>query len=306
MGIRLKPRPVPRISSRIQAANSQLIETEQFLDVIARAVVLREACPPLGQLGLRDIGTTHAGPKWCFVRPAPTFALVIVTVSGRGSVFQGGRWQEIGPETAYVMPMGAPHGYRVAPGSDDWQYAWVRFESTAKFPGLFRQTEPTVVPAASYSLHAANRGLIAEVQRGNDSQLVGLWCDLVQGSLLQLARPQQNDPRIANLWAHVNERLGEPWDIERMARYAHMSREHLRRLCLRHYGGSPRQRLTVLRLRRSCELLLLTNATLFSIAASVGFSDPFSYSQAFKRVFGVPPSVYRERARQLPSSGGVA
>ncbi|MSU48077.1 MAG: AraC family transcriptional regulator [Opitutus sp.] len=84
------------------------------------------------------------------------------------------------------------------------------------------------------------------------------------------------------------------------------SREHLRRLCLRDYGGSPRQRLTMLRLRRPCELLTLTNATLFSIATSVGFSDPFSYSQAFKRAFGVPPSVYRERARQSPSSGGVA
>ena len=284
----------------------QLIETEQFLDVIARAVVLKEACPALTKLGLRDIGTTHAGPNWCFVRPAPSFSLVIVTVSGRGLVYQGGRWHEIGADTAYMMPMGAPHGYRVAPGSADWQYAWVRFERTAKFPGLFQSADPIIVPAASYSLHAANRGLIAEVERSHDPQLIGIWCDLIHASLLQLARPQKNDPRLANLWAHVSERLGEPWDIDRMSHHAHMSREHLRRLCLRDYGASPRERLTLLRLRRSCELLTLTNATLFSIATSVGFSDPFSYSQAFKRIFGVPPSVYRERARQSPTSGGLA
>lgn len=91
-----------------------MTEIEQFLDVISRAVVRHDACPALARLGMRDVGTTHAGPKWCFVRPDPRFALVIVTVSGRGSVWQGRRWHDVGPDTAYLMPMGAPHGYRVA------------------------------------------------------------------------------------------------------------------------------------------------------------------------------------------------
>jgi AraC family transcriptional regulator of arabinose operon len=283
-----------------------LTEIEQFLDVIARAVVMHDNCPALARLGMRDIGTTHAGPKWCFVRPEPRFALVIVTVSGRGSVWQGGRWHEVGPDTAYLMPMGAPHGYRVANRSPDWLYTWVRFDSTAKFPELFQSAEPVIAPAASYSLHAANRGLIAEVERGNGPQLVGIWCDLIHISLQRLVRPSRSDPRLDNLWAYVNERLGEPWDLTRMARHANLSREHLRRLCLQQDGTSPRRRLTQLRLRRSCELLTLTNATLFSVAGSVGFGDEFSYSQAFKRSFGLSPSAYRARSRSLHDAGGFA
>ncbi len=282
----------------------QLHEVEGFRDLISRAVVFRESCPPLADLGVLEVGITHAGGEWCFVRPMPAFALVLVTIAGRGVVAHEDRWQEIGPETAYIMPIGAPHGYRVASGAD-WHYAWVKFDDTSRFPSVFRGGSPVVVPAAAYSLHAANRGLIEEVGRGNDVQLAGMWCDLVKASLHHLTRPQKVDPRVESLWSHVNERLGEPWDIVRLARQAHLSREHLRRLCRRDYGRSPRQHLTLLRLRRSCELLVLTNAILFSIATSVGFSDPFSFSQAFKREFGMSPSAYRAKARETTAAGGL-
>lgn len=285
----------------------ELKETEDFLDVISRAVVFGDRCPALQKLGVEDVGITHAGPRWCFIRPSPPFALVLATIGGSGHVFCRGEWEEIGAETAYVMPKGSPHGYRVAPGKKEWHYAWVRFRDTARFGALFDSPGPRTIGAASYSLHAANRGLIAEMERGNDPQLSGLWVDLIQASLQRLARPMAIDPRLANLWAHVGERLGEPWDVDRMAQHAHLSREHLRRLCQRHFGCSPRQRLTLLRLRSACELLQLTNSTLFSIATSVGFSDPFSFSQAFKRQFGVPPSVFRERARRSANPlGGLA
>ena len=135
-------------------------ETEDFLDVISRVVVFGDRCPALAKLGVEDVGITHAGPRWCFIRPAPPFALVLVTVGGNGCVINGGAWEEIGAETVYVMPKGGPHGYRVAPGKKEWQYAWVRFRDTSRFEALFGSSEPRVFRAAAYSLHAANRGLI--------------------------------------------------------------------------------------------------------------------------------------------------
>ncbi len=284
----------------------EITETEKFCDVIRRSVVPRQDCPALGPLGVLDVGITHVGSEWCFVRLTPPFSLVLVTVSGHGSVIIDGRWQAIDPDTAYVMPAGALHGYRVSPQDREWRYAWVRFESSAKFPALFSSSGARAFSAASYSLLAANSGLIAEVARSSDPQLVGLWCELLQASLHHLVRPSTIDPRLANLWSIVNERLGEPWDIERMAGYAHLSREHLRRLCHRDYGCSPRQRLTTLRLRRACEFLMLTEGKLSAIAANIGFSDSFSFSQAFKREFGLSPSLYRQRDARSASWPGVA
>ncbi len=281
-------------------------ETEKFCDVIGRAVVARQDCPALGPLGILDAGITHVGSEWCFVRLAPPFSLVLVTVAGRGAIICDGRWQEVGPDTAYVMPAGGLHGYRAADGDREWRYAWVRFETAAKFPSLFQSPDARTFSAASYSLLAANSGLIAEVARSNDPQLVGLWCELLQASLHHLVRPGAVDPRLANLWTAVNERLGEPWDIDRMAGHANLSREHLRRLCHRHYGCSPRQRLTTLRMRRACEFLMLAEGKLAAVAGSIGFSDPFSFSQAFKREFGISPSVYRQRVARSDSVPGVA
>lgn len=290
----------------VARSNMEFTETEKFCDVISRAVVTRQDCAALAALGILDIGITHVGSEWCFVRLAPPFALVLVTVSGHGAVIRDGRWEEIDPDTAYVMPSGALHGYRVAARDREWRYAWVRFETITKFAALFSAPGARSFSAAAYSLLAANSGLIAEMARSGDPQLIGLWCELLQASLHHLVRPSSINPRLANLWSTVSERLGESWDIQQMADHAHLSREHLRRLCHRHYGCSPRRRLTMLRLRRACELLLLTEGKLAAIAANIGFSDSFAFSQAFKREFGVAPSEYRQRVAGTPAMPGMA
>lgn len=284
----------------------EFFEIANFCDVLSRAVTTQETCPALEIFGALDIGITHVTGEWCFVRLQPNFALVLVGISGGGSVIVDGKWQEIGPQTAYVMPAGKLHGYRPGATQKDWKYVWVRLHSESRFAALFQAREAHCFPAAAYSLLAANQGLIAEVERSKDPQLVSLWCELIQASLHHLSRPAQVDPRLANLWSYVNERLNEPWDVRRLARHMHVSEEHLRRLCHRYYSCSPRQRLTMLRLRRACEFLQMTDGKLSVIAQSIGFSDSFSFSQAFKRDFGISPSAYRERARQSVPATGVA
>jgi len=283
----------------------QLIETEGFFDVIDRMVVDRKASPLLKDLGLLEVGITHAGPEWCFIRPSPGFGLLIATISGGGSVVCNGRWQDAGEETAYIMAPGIPHGYRVSPKLKEWRYAWAKFEVTGKYPEIFHDEGPRLIPAASYSLGSANVGLFTEVTRGNDPQLAGIWCDLIRASLTNLVKPQAIDPRVAKMWSVVADRLDEQWEVETLAEEAHVGREHLRRLCQKDYGCSPRQRLTMLRLRRSCELLLLTDGTISAIAEDVGFSDAFAFSKAFNKAFGTPPSKYREQARATAMKSGM-
>jgi len=283
----------------------RLIETEGYFDVIDRIVVDQKACPRLREMGLLEVGITHAESRWCFIRPKPEFGLLIVTMSGAGSVAWGGRWQEAGEETAYIMPPGAEHGYRVSPKGKRWKYAWAKFEAAGRYPELFSGTGPTLVPAASYSLAAANTGLFTEVTRGNDPQMAGIWCDLIRASLRNFVKPEAIDPRVGRMWSIVAGRLGEEWDLETLAAEAHMGREHLRRMCQKDYGCSPRQRLTTLRLRKSCELLLLTDGSIGAIAEHVGFSDAFAFSKAFAKAFGTPPSRYREQARAVARRSGM-
>lgn len=281
-------------------------ETARHKNVFSRITATRKECPQLESLGIIDVGITHVGPGWCFIRIRPSFALVLVTITGRGRVICDDRWVDIGTENAYIMPPGVVTGYQAAVGESEWRYVWACFKSTEKFQALFSSGKPRTTGAASYSLHSAVRGLIGETDRSKDPQLMGLWSELLQASLNHLIRPSSIDPRLANLWAHVNEHLADPWDIKRMARYANLSREHLRRVSQRDLGCSPGRRLTALRLRRSCDFLLLTDGKLSSIASNVGFSDQFSYSQAFKREFGISPSIYRRKAVKNAETSGTA
>ena len=283
----------------------RLIETEGFLDVIDRRTVDRTVCPALEAFGLLEIGITRAGGEWCFIRPDPAFGLVLVTISGKGLVVSDGAWREAGEETACIMPAGSPHGYRVSPEVKEWHYAWVRFEPGAEYPGLFREPGPWLAQAVSYSLRAANAGLLEETERRNDPRLAAIWCDLIRASLVGLVKPSGEDPRLVAMWAKVGARLAGEWDVEEMAAEACVGREHLRRLCQKYHGCSPRRRLAMLRLRKSCELLLLTNETIEVIAEKVGYGDAISFSKAFAKEFGLPPSKYREKEKVAARNHGI-
>ena len=289
----------PPVRPRLTPPAPRLVETEILAGFVSRTAVLHEDCAALEPLGILDTGLTRAGRPWQLLRLTPAFGMVMITLSGRGEVLVEGDWQTIGPEQAYLMPPGVIHGYRAA-GQGTWDYVWVRFTSIARWAGLFEPhpARAGLFPAASYSVANAVRGLVLETQRGRDAQLTALWVELLQASLQRLAGTPTHDPRLAALWSHVTDRLNETWDVERLATKAHMSTEHLRRLCQRDYGCSPSQRLRALRLRRACESLRLTGATLQAIAESVGFSDAFTFSQTFKREMGLPPSAYRPQSRR--------
>jgi AraC-like DNA-binding protein len=80
-----------------------------------------------------------------------------------------------------------------------------------------------------------------------------------------------------------------------MSRIVHLGEKQLQRLCQRELGRSPRQQLIWLRMRRAAELLMVHDAKIKSIAAQVGYENPFVFSSTFKRVMGWSPSEYPGR-----------
>ena len=61
-------------------------------------------------------------------------------------------------------------------------------------------------------------------------------------------------------------------------------------------GFSPIEHFLRLRIQRACQLLDLTNLRVGEIAAEVGWSDPYYFSRAFRRIIGKSPRAYREVA----------
>lgn len=77
-----------------------------------------------------------------------------------------------------------------------------------------------------------------------------------------------------------------------LAQAAHLSEVYLRRLFLRRYRTTPFQYLTALRMSRA-QTLLLEGRPVKEVALSVGYSDVYSFSRAYKRRFGQAPGQTR-------------
>lgn len=72
------------------------------------------------------------------------------------------------------------------------------------------------------------------------------------------------------------------------------------------FGMSPKRFLTQVRLERARRLILETDASIGTIARSVGFDDALSFSKVFSRNYSMPPTKYRacQKSKDLDSGDG--
>ncbi|GGM37579.1 AraC family transcriptional regulator [Microbacterium saperdae] len=92
---------------------------------------------------------------------------------------------------------------------------------------------------------------------------------------------------------YLREHLAEPLSVSDLAASVALSTSHFSSLFKRHTGQPVLRYLTMLRMARARELLHITNWTIASIAAEVGFPDAFYFARQFKKVHGVSPRAYR-------------
>jgi AraC-like DNA-binding protein len=101
----------------------------------------------------------------------------------------------------------------------------------------------------------------------------------------------------------MQERLGEPWTVESLARAVGMSRAAFARAFTEAFAAAPLQHLHEQRMERAALLLVDTDDGLALIAARVGYQSEFAFGRAFKRHHGVAPGAYR-RTRMLAAATG--
>ncbi|MCC6723732.1 MAG: helix-turn-helix domain-containing protein [Saprospiraceae bacterium] len=110
-------------------------------------------------------------------------------------------------------------------------------------------------------------------------------------SSIKLATRKELTRRIITGKYYIDTNFKSPLTIEEIARESGLSEYHFHRLFKSSYGISPYQYLLNLRLNFSLESIKKSAASLTDIAYEAGFADIYSFSKAFKKHFGQPPSV---------------
>jgi AraC-like DNA-binding protein len=96
-----------------------------------------------------------------------------------------------------------------------------------------------------------------------------------------------------DFWSRVSVDLSAPWDLEQMSKLYGSSARQFDRHCRLVLKQSPVKYLVTLRLRRAHSFLMSTKMSISEVANQVGYTDPFAFSTAFKRHFGVSPRAAR-------------
>ena len=87
--------------------------------------------------------------------------------------------------------------------------------------------------------------------------------------------------------------------ISELANTTGISEKHFRRLFFDIYKKSPHEFLRDFRLNKAVLLILNTSKQISDIALQCGFSDVYSFSHCFKRVYGISPTDYRENQKKI-------
>ncbi|HEX4942920.1 MAG TPA: AraC family transcriptional regulator, partial [Usitatibacteraceae bacterium] len=107
-----------------------------------------------------------------------------------------------------------------------------------------------------------------------------------------------NDRYVGAALALVHGRPGEHWTVERLARQVGLSRSALAERFSLVVGEPIFGFLTRVRLQLAAHKLATTTHSIEAIAEGAGYEAVSSFSRAFKRTFGKPPTVWRRKSRR--------
>lgn len=283
----------------IVATHNNLRETHSVGRRTRESIVTEVTCPALRTHRIKAAGISAAQHGFSWVRLAPAFSVAMVCFHGRGEVFSDGEWRPCVPGNAYLMPAHRLHAYRAVKRAP-WNVGWAIYDESDATRGreaFIRLTQATLVACDAHPIRDALQGLCREATGTAEPAVARLWAELLHAHLERLAQPARDDEPLRRLFERVDADPGFAWTNEVLARLCAMSAETLRRRCHRRFSRSPMEQVAFLRMNRAAALLSRTPEKIEAVAQAVGYESIFTFSAAFKRVMGLPPSHYRHSHR---------
>lgn len=148
--------------------------------------------------------------------------------------------------------------------------------------------------------------LESEYERMGKTAVINYWASIMMIECLRTyieSLPEatdswlqaMKDPYLAKALAVMHDAPNQNWTIHKLAEVAGMSRSSFAQRFRDTVGMPPLTYLIDYRLRLAARYLRLQQNSISRISELVGYASDSTFSQAFKRVYGVSPKAYRQQ-----------
>lgn len=264
-------------------------------------IIGQERFPQLAHYHFLCIGDSALLPPYNIAKKVPPFSMIIACYEGVGLFHDLAEKQTVewGPNQVLICPKGSPCAYEMKDSEKrPWKLAWTLYVDPEAAP-ISHYKKATLLDIECEAFVKTIQLMSLESTSASNTEAMLSLISLTHHYMRQICGTSQVDSRLTQLWQRVEGDLGHPWTNTEMASKANLSIEHLRRLCLKHYGQSPMKHLHHLRMLKACIWLRSEKLTIESIAYRLGFSTIYSFCNSFRRWSGVAPGKFRKSGAQL-------
>jgi AraC family transcriptional regulator of arabinose operon len=198
--------------------------------------------------------------------------------------------------------------YYEADQDDPWTYAWATF-SWAKMEEYFEQTESfQYSPIFNFEHDYFLKDLLLEMldsdepDKKEEIRLQGLAYVMISDLLDNLTKQLQsrygrerNSSKICVQKAIyiIEANYSSSLSVSQISSAIGITRGYLCDLFKRTLQMSPQEYIIRFRMKKACKLLNDCTLSIGDVSRSVGYNDQFTFSLAFKRIYGMSPQSYR-------------
>ena len=220
-----------------------------------------------------------------------------------------------------VIPSNFLHTTNSTPGRlSSWEYLFVDVEkliekATAGVPGrmekLMRRinNRATLVSSEKYPYLGEQIRTSMNIMRGGEAFCQEEAEALMTALLMEVARRNgdgtlgevknsggvKSGNLIFRVLDYISDHYSEPLKVGDIAKWAHISETHFRRVFLAHMNMSPLEYINLVRIQAACEYLKKTDEPVAMIAAKCGFGVSSTFNRNFLQIMGVTPAQWRKR-----------
>jgi AraC family transcriptional regulator, arabinose operon regulatory protein len=261
---------------------------------------------PLNQLDFEELndggvllsGSSFLTEGYRVCRKNSRFDFVLMVTGGSGICSIEGSWRILRRGDVFTAPTRTAQLY----GTDgEWQIIWfhIRQGSALSFVG-----NPVIISNLQVveAMEAAYQGILNEHKQFSlYKSVIPHYCRIIRQKVQDVFSDVHADgccdPRelaVQMMKHRIKQDIDHAWSVSELAELVHVSPSHLYKVTQKHMNCSPLDYVRSVKMEWGKEMVVHSDFSFQQIAVQLGYDNAYSFSKAFKKVFGRSPSYFRK------------